>query len=61
MAFQVTLFDCNQHPLTAQPVELLQNGVVIACATTDTAGVATFDCTFAAAPGLAIRCQPPAP
>jgi hypothetical protein len=61
MSFQVTLFDCNQQPLARQRFELLQNDIVIAAATTDDAGVARFDCTFAAAPGLAIRCQAPAP
>jgi hypothetical protein len=41
-----------------QPLDLLQNGQMIAQATTDADGAATFNVPFASQTGLAVRSNP---
>lgn len=57
MSIQITVFDINEQPMQNHPVDLLQNGQVIASATTDSQGVATFSTAFSNAPNLALRSQ----
>ncbi len=57
MSLQITVFDITEQPMQNHPVDLLQNGQVIASATTDSQGVATFNTPFSSAPGLAVRSQ----
>ena len=62
MNYVVTVFDINQNPMPNQPLDLLQNGRLIAQATTDANGTATFAPPFASQAGLAVRSNPtPAP
>jgi hypothetical protein len=58
MNYQVTVFDTDQNPMPNQPVDLLQNGLLIAQATTNAQGLATFATTLANFNGLAIRSNP---
>lgn len=55
MTLQITIFDIEEQPMQNQPVELLQNGQIIAQATTDIDGVVNFTTAFANAQGLAVR------
>lgn len=58
MNYQVTIFDINENPMAGQPVDLLQNGQVLAQATTDPQGVASFPVSLANFNGLAVRSNP---
>ncbi len=58
MNYQVTIFDVNENPMINQPVDLLQNGQMIAQAITNPQGVATFAVSLANFNGLAIRSNP---
>lgn len=58
MNFTVTVFDTNENPMPNQPLDLLQNGEMIAQATTDADGAATFNVPFASQTGLAVRSNP---
>jgi hypothetical protein len=58
MNYTVTIFDINENPMPNQPLDLLQNGQMIAQANTDVNGVATFTVPFASQTGLAIRSNP---
>ncbi len=58
MSYSVTIFDTDGNPMANQPVDLLQNGSMLAQATTDPHGVAVFAVPFESQAGLAIRSNP---
>lgn len=58
MNYQVTVFDTDQNPMPNQPVDLMQNGLVISRATTNPQGEASFAVSLAHFDGLAIRSNP---
>lgn len=58
MNYQVTVFDIQSNLMINQPVDLLQNGQLLAQAITNPQGVATFAVSLANFNGLAIRSNP---
>jgi hypothetical protein len=58
MNYTLTIFDIEGNPMPNQPLDLLQNGQMIAQATTDVEGTAIFNAPFASQAGLAVRSNP---